>query len=201
MYSPVATALFSVRNGGKTTNGDIGRFPVTVGQSAAALKAFSQTNSAAAKPIRTILNNCSEIAKSDKIFNGLSKTVKFASKHVNPLIAASSGLKVALADKKDRKNTLISESGCIAGMLLGEGWMKKNLDGVLTKLTEKKCIPGGKWLPIIKGAAFVAGSVTASTIGQKIGKTAAKYCDKPLENTATTSETSPKVCTSMDVKA
>ena len=41
-YSNVATALFSVRNADKTTSGDIGRLPVTVGQGAAAVKAAAQ---------------------------------------------------------------------------------------------------------------------------------------------------------------
>lgn len=204
MYSPVATGLFCFRNGGKTTNGDIGRLPVTVGQGAAVLKSVSQSESIMAKPVQVVLENCSELAKSDKFFNGLTKTVKFASDHVNPLIVASSGLKVAFADKKDRKKTLITESGCLAGMFLGEGWMKGHLDGILKTLASKNILPGGKWLPIIKGILFVIGSITASTIGSKIGKKAAEYWDKPLcknakEDTAAASE--QNVYKPIDLKA
>ena len=180
MYSSVATGIFCLRNGGKTTNGDIGRLPVTVGQGAAALKAVGESESLFAKPVQTVLENCSELAKSDKFFNGVKKTVKFASDNVNPLIVASSGLKVLLAKKEDRKETIITESGCLAGMFLGEGWMKKNLDGILTSLASKNILPKGKWLPVIKGVLFVLGSITASTIGSKIGKKLAQHWDKPL---------------------
>ena len=177
MYSGVASGIFAIRNCDKTTNGDIGRLPVTVGQSAAVIKAGAQYNNAIAKPIKIILDTCDDIAKSDKVFNGLKKVVKFASDNVNPLIVASSGVKVALADKEDRKSTLITEAGTIAGMFLGEGWMKKHLDNILAKLPINK-----KWLPIVKGIVFVTGSISASTLGSKIGKKAAEYWDKPLVN-------------------
>ncbi len=177
MYSGVASGIFAIRNCDKTTNGDIGRLPVTVGQSAAVIKAGAQYNNAVAKPIKMILDTCDDIAKSDKVFNGLKKVVKFASDNVNPLIVASSGVKVVMADKEERKSTLITEAGTLAGMFLGEGWMKKHLDNILAKLPINK-----KWLPIVKGIVFVTGSISASTLGSKIGKKAAEYWDKPLVN-------------------
>ena len=201
MYSPVATGLFCIRNSGKTTGGDIGRLPVTVGQGAAALKAVGQSETIAAKPVQIIMENCSELAKSDKFFNGISKTVKFASDHVNPLIVASSGLKVAFAKKEERKKTIITEGGCLGGMFLGEGWMKKNLDGILNTLVSKKLLPGGKWLPVIKGILFVAGSITASTIGSKIGEKAAQYWDKPLTSQSETAQQEQKVYNPLNLKA
>lgn len=172
-YSNVATALFSVRNADKTTSGDIGRLPVTVGQGGAAIKAVSQLDN----PISRALSKGLNIAKSDKVVSKLGKVVKFASDNVNPLIVASSGLKVVLAEKEERRNTIISEAGCLAGMFLGEGLMKKHLDKVLTKLPIDK-----KFIPIIRGVIFVAGSIGSSTIGQKIGKKVAHYWDKPLVN-------------------
>ena len=142
MYSGVASGIFAIRNCDKTTNGDIGRLPVTVGQSAAVIKAGAQYNNAVAKPIKMILDTCDDIAKSDKVFNGLKKVVKFASDNVNPLIVASSGVKVVMADKEERKSTLITEAGTLAGMFLGEGWMKKHLDNILAKLPiNKKAFP------------------------------------------------------------
>ena len=60
-------------------------------------------------------------------------------------------------------------------MFLGEGWMKKNLAKYLDQLTVNK-----KWIPLIKGIVFVTGSISCSTIGQKIGKKIAQYWDKPL---------------------
>ena len=177
MYSGVASGIFAIRNCDKTTNGDIGRLPVTVGQSAAVIKAGAQYNNAVAKPIKMILDTCDDIAKSDKVFNGLKKVVKFASDNVNPLIVASSGVKVVMADKEERKSTLITEAGTLAGMFLGKGLMKKHLDNILEKLPINK-----KWLPIVKGIVFVTGSISASTLGSKIGKKAAEYWDKPLVN-------------------
>ena len=230
MYSGVASGIFAIRNCDKTTSGDIGRLPVSVGQGAAVIKAVAQYNNPiseqtkialntfddiaqsdklfnglsktvkfVSKQTKIVLNTFDDIAKSDKLFNGLSKAVKFASDNVNPLIVASSGLKVAMADKKERKSTLIAESGTLAGMFLGEGWMKKHLDGILAKTPI-----GKKWLPIIKGVTFVAGSITASTIGNKIGKKAAEYWDKPLVNTkdaAASENNSDKVYKPLDYKS
>lgn len=178
MFSPVATGLFCLRNGDKTASGDFGRLPVTVGQGAAVLKAGAEYNNPVSKGIKTFLDTSETIAKSDKFYRGLSKTVKFAADHVNPLIVASSGLKVALADKDERKDTIIKETGCLSAMFLGEGLMKKHMDKILVKLPV-----GKKWLPIIKGVAFVAGSIGSSTLGYKAGEIAAKYWDKPLVKT------------------
>lgn len=193
MYSGVATGIFAVRNAGKTTNENIGRLPVTVGQGAAVIKAGAQYNNAVSKQVNVVLKACDEVAKSDKIFGGLTKAVKFASDHVNPLIVASSGLNIALAE--DKKSTAIAETGCIAGMFLGEGWMKKNLDTVLNKLPVNK-----KWIPVIKGVTFVAGSITASTIGQKIGKKAAEYWDKPLVKTEKSDNNNENINKSINIK-
>jgi len=198
MYSGVATGIFAVRNAGKTAHENIGRLPVTVGQTASVIKAGAEYNNAISKQTKTVLNTCSEIAKTDKVFNGLAKAVKFASDNVNPLIVVSSGLNVAMAKKEDRKKTLISEIGCIAGMFAGEGWMKKNLDKYLAKLPINK-----KWIPIIKGVTFVAGSITSSTIGQKIGKKFAQYWEKPLvQNTEPKTNVQPQnLHKSIDIKA
>ena len=140
MYSGVASGIFAIRNCEKTTNGDIGRLPVSIGQTAGVLKASAQYNNALSKQAKVVLNTFDEIAKSDKLFKGLTKVVNFAADNVNPLIVASSGVKVAMADKEERKNTLITETGTLAGMFLGEGWMKKHLDGILDQLPiNKKC--------------------------------------------------------------
>lgn len=199
MYSGVATGIFAIRNAGKTANENIGRLPVTIGQTASVIKAGAEYNNAVSKQAKVVLNTCSEIAKTDKVFKGLTKAVKFASDHVNPLIVVSSGLNVAMAKKEERKKTIISEAGCLIGMFAGEGWMKKNLDKYLNKLPINK-----KWIPIIKGVLFVAGSITSSTIGQKIGKKVADNWDKPLSNPqqAANEKTAQKnVYSPMNIKA
>lgn len=194
-YSNVGAAIFTLRNADKTTSGDIGRLPVTIGQSTTVVKAVTQLDNPLSKALSKGLNYIG----SDKVVSKLGKAAKFASDNVNPLIVASSGLKVALADKEDRKKTLITESGCLAGMFLGEGLMKKHLD----KILEKTSI-GKKWLPVVKGIVFVTGSITASTIGQKIGKKVAQYWDKPLvktEQKENIQNNSQKAYTPMNIKA
>lgn len=175
MYSGIATGLFAIRNCNKTTNGDVGRLPVTVGQTASVLKAGAQYNNALSRQAKVVINTCEQIAKTDKLFNGVSKIVKFASDNVNPLIAASSGVKVILAD--DKKSAFLTEGGCIAGMFLGEGWMKKNLEGLLTSMKIT-----GKWAPVVKGVLFVAGSIGASTLGSKIGENIAEQLKTPEQS-------------------
>lgn len=197
MFSPVATTIFCVRNGDKTASGDFGRLPVTVGQGAAVIKAGAEYNNPISKGLKTFLNTSETIAKSDKFYRGLSKTVKFAADNVNPLIVASSGLKVLLADKEERKDTIIKESVGLSAMFLGEGLMKKHMDKVLTKLPV-----GKKWIPIIKGIAFVAGSIGASTLGYKAGEKIAQYWDKPLvSKLQDTKEFSEPVSNGVNIKA
>ena len=79
-----------------------------------------------------------------------------------------------MAKKEDRQKTLITEGGCLAGMFLAEGWMKKNLVGILDKLPIT-----GKWKPIIKGLIFISGSIGFSTLGSKIGEKVADIVDIP----------------------
>ena len=61
-----------------------------------------------------------------------------------------------------------------------------------------------KWIPIIKGVVFVAGSITSSSIGQKIGKKIAEYWDKPIsqQNTPLVKQYNNTQCyKNLDIKA
>lgn len=169
-FSPVATFAFVGTNYNKVANGDWTRYPVLGGQcinaAESTVQAVAKESSVFANAYGKAANGLSNLAKSDKVFNGVSKIVKFLKNNINPLIVASGVTKVALAKKEDREKTIYSEGGMITGMFLGEGWMKGHLDKVvLSKLPISK-----KWLPVVRGTLFVAGSLTASTIGQKIGK-------------------------------
>lgn len=177
-FSPIATYAFVGTNYNKVASGDWTRYPVLGGQCVNALQATVETaakhSTKAAHVADEATSIFSNLAKSDKVFNGLSKTVKFVKNNINPLIVASGATKVILAKKEDREKTLFSEGAMILGMFAGEGWMKKNLDKVvLSKLPIDK-----KWAPIVKGVLFVAGSITASTIGQKIGEAVFAKIDK-----------------------
>jgi len=169
-FSPVATYAFVGTNYNKVAGGDWTRYPVLSGQCINAAESTAQTIakecSIFANTYNKVSSKLNTLAKSDKVFNGVSKTVKFVKNNINPLIVASGVTKVALAKKEDREKTFFSEGAMIAGMFAGEGWMKKNLEKVvLSKLPVSK-----KWMPVVKGTLFVAGSLTSSAIGQKIGQ-------------------------------
>jgi len=181
-YSPVATFGFVGTNYNKVSGGDWTRYPVLGGQCANALE-YSVNTCAEKSSIFAGLktkaaSKFSSLAKSDKVFNGIFKSVKFVQNNINPLIVVSGITKVALAKKEDREKTFFSEGGMIAGMFLGEGWMKKNLEPkVLSKLPVSK-----KWAPVVKGVLFVAGSLLASTIGQTAGEAGFKLLEKNRRN-------------------
>jgi hypothetical protein len=174
------------------------RIPVLTGQCFNALDEGLKI----AKKEETVKKTVDTIAKSDKLFNYSTKVINFVRKNINPLIVVSSTTKVVLAKKEDREKTFFNEAGCVAGMFIGEGWMKKNLNKYLEKLPIEK-----KWLPIIEGVVFVCGSLTSSTIGQKIGNKLSQYWNVPLgkaEREAKAQQmksTSDEVYAPMDVKA
>lgn len=174
MYSSLATGIFAIRSGNKAIEGDPGRVPITFVQGASVLKAAARYNNKFSNTIRSAFDVCDEIAKTDKLFSGLTKVVKFASEHVNPLIAAVSGIKVICAD--DKKTALLTEGGCVAGMMIGEGIMKKHLEGILSGLKIS-----GKWSALLKGLIFVTGSISSSTLGHKIGGYIAEQFITPEE--------------------
>lgn len=171
-FSDVATVGFAIRNVDKTTSGDLGRLPVAVGQTVNAIKAGAEYNSFLKRGVNVV----KKVAESDSVFKGISKGVKFVSNNINPLIVVSSGYNILTAKKEERKKTLFAEAGCIAGMFLGEGWMKKNLNSIIEKLPVSN-----KWKPVIKGLIFIGGSIGSSTIGQMLTEKAYKYWDKPLK--------------------
>lgn len=165
-FSGVATGIFSIRNANRTSNGEYGRLPVTVGQITNTVKEVAHQANVFGKGARGLLNTAEEIAKYDKICNKVLKAVKFASNNVNPLIVCSSGLNVVMAE--DKKSSIIEEAGCLTGMFACEGFMKKHLNKLVNAIPVDK-----KMRAIIKGLIFVSGSIGGSTIGRKAGEKAA----------------------------
>jgi hypothetical protein len=159
-----STVLFFLRNGNRAQNGEGGRGFVAIGQGAKVVKQICEYDNIFGKSAKSAVNAFKTVAQNDKVFNGISKGVKFASENVNPLIVVSSGINVLTSE--DKQSTVIAEAGNLAAMFAMEGWMKKNLDNVLKNLPINK-----KWMPIVRGIAFVIGSIGASTIGYKIAKT------------------------------
>ena len=171
----VANILFTIRNGNRTQNGEGGRGLVTVGQAAKFFKQVKNYDNVFGDVTKSAINAFSRISENDKAFRYLSKGVKFASENINPLICVSSGINVLTSD--DKQSAVIAETGNLAGMFAMEGWMKKHLDGIIEKLPISK-----KWKPIVRGIAFVCGSIGASTICYNIGKKAAAKLKEVNEN-------------------
>ncbi len=186
-----ASVGFTYTNANKAASGDLGRLPVAIGQAAAVTKSVAQMKNPASQGLNTVL----EIAKTDPVARRLGKIATFASEHVNPLIVASSGFKVLTASKEERKKTFWTEGGCLAGMFIGEGYMKRgHLDNAIAKLPIN-----AKWKPLVRGLVFIAGSITASTIGQTIGSVIANWnATKPKQ---VSQENVQKVYIPMSVKA
>ncbi len=159
-----STVLFFLRNGNRAQNGEGGRGFVAIGQGAKVVEQICEYDNILGKSAKSAVNALKTVAQNDKVFNGISKGVKFASENVNPLIVVSSGINVLTSE--DKQSTVIAEAGNLAAMFAMEGWMKKNLDNVLKNLPINK-----KWMPIVRGIVFVIGSIGASTIGYKIAKT------------------------------
>lgn len=162
----VANILFTIRNGNRAQNGEGGRGLVTVGQAAKFFKQVKDYDNVFGDMTKSAISAFSKISENDKTFRYISKGVKFASENVNPLICVSSGINVLTSE--DKQSTVIAEAGNLAGMFAMEGWMKKHLDGIVEKLPISK-----KWKPIVRGIAFVLGSIGASTLCYNIGKKAA----------------------------
>lgn len=159
----LSTLLFFLRNSNRAQNGEGGRGFVAIGQGAKVVKQICEYDNIFSRGAKSAVNAFNTIAKNDKVFNGISKGVKFASENVNPLIVVSSGINVLTSD--DKQSTIIAEAGNLAGMFAVEAWMKKNLDKVLANMPINK-----KWMPIVRGITFVIGSIGTSTICYKIGK-------------------------------
>jgi len=95
------------------------------------------------------------------------------------LICVSSGIDVLMA--KDKESALVENAGALGGMFAVEALMKKHLDDVVkikgidkiaesvmkysTKNKYTKAIPA-----MIHGVAFVIGSCTGYSVGQKFGQ-------------------------------
>lgn len=167
----IANMLFFMRNGKRAQEGEGGRSVVAVAQGVKFFKQVSKYDNIFAKGAKGALKAFNAISENDKIFNSLSKGMKFASSNVNTLISLSSGLNVLTS--KDKQYTFIAESGNLAGMFICERWMKKHLDKIIDKIPINK-----KWKPIIRGILFVSGSIGGSTLGYKLAKSGADKLKK-----------------------
>ena len=196
MFSPVASGIFAFRNVGKVENGEVGRAPVVVGQFAGVMKEISKYDNTIAMGAKNALNVFKDIAGDSKALQCTGKVVNFFSNNINPLIVASSVLKVANAE--DKELVFREELGSLGFMFLGESLVAKNYDKIANSKTVTEALEtaskskafssifktiaknnwGGKIGSIIKGLAFVTGSIGSSCLGLELTRSLLKRTDR-----------------------
>lgn len=195
MFSPVASTIFAFRNAEKTKNGDVGRSVVTVGQGVGVFKEVAKYDNIFAAGAKGALDAFNTMAKENKALNYAGKCLKFTADNVNPLICASGVLKVAMSD--DKVHDGVVEATALAGMFAGEALMKDNFNNffnetsfkniaqkaidknILTDFAElvQKSKYTGKVASVLKGVAFVMGSIGSYALAQKVGE---KYANNVM---------------------
>ena len=200
MSNAFASAVFLVRNTDKVNHGDISRAPVVVAQTGGLINKVSQIDSSIGQTTNTAVE---ALDKSAKIPFGAS-ALNTAGKLVNPLIIASSGVKVLTSD--DKEKTIFEEAGALGGMFAAEGFMKnKEVQKVVHTAADDVIRLGmekiGKFIKpvgeaaknsnnkfvkiataIISGAAFVGASIFGYNTGKEIGQKALNTKHKLFDN-------------------
>lgn len=189
MSNVVSSTIFAVRNVDKFENGDIGRLPVASAQFINVFNNISKYNATIAKGTEGALKIFNSLAEHSKFVDYTGKAVTWATKNVNPMICASGGLKVLMAE--DKPKAAVVETTSLATMFAGEKLMKTAILDVImdskpvnsavnglknAKITKplmnmiSKYNAGGKLGAIARGVMFVGASIASYSVGQKIGE-------------------------------
>lgn len=177
--SVVSSAIFGARSVDKTwTQGDPTRALIAAGQFEKVGAYVTKLDNELGKSAKSAADALKIASKNEKLLEYAGKVVNFASKNVNPLICVSAGYRVLTAD--DTQTALIQNATGLGAMFGVEHLMKKHLDDI----PKMKCMQGvskkvmefatkhkmeGKLPAIIHGVAFVVGSCTAYSLGDKFG--------------------------------
>ncbi|MDR1168488.1 MAG: hypothetical protein LBK53_06350 [Heliobacteriaceae bacterium] len=203
MCNAIASIIFAGRNYDKTKSGEVGRAPVFLFQTAKVVDAALKYDSKIAKNAVSVFNR---LAGQSKVLDYTGKALKWGMNNINPLICASGGLKTLMSD--DKLTTGITETGALATMFAGEAVMKCIVNSSAVKNSIQKASKlkllkplfnfikkgkfGGKAAAILKGAAFVAASVSAYSLGHYLASDVAKEINSSLGRNVQKSEKSPK---------
>lgn len=179
MSNPVSSAIFCVRNIDKAeTQSKPTRGYIAAGQGAKVIDYVAKLDNKVGKTAKTALEALQKVARNEKLVEYAGKAIDFASKNINPLICFSAGMDVLTSD--DKESALVTNATALGAMFGVEHLMKKHLDeipkmdfmkGISEKVMkfakENKC--EGKLPAILHGVAFVIGSCTAYSVGEKFG--------------------------------
>lgn len=183
----VSTTLFCAKNLNNVGNGHDSKWLPASGQLAKLGKEINKYDNAISRGTKSAVDALKGVVKNEKVFEYAGKAIDLASKSINPLICASAGVDVLMAD--DKESALITNTAAVASMFAVEGLMKKHLKNTLKDVSEIKGMDkiteevmrsaskykhGGKLPAIIEGATFVLGSGLAYNFGQKFGSLVAK---------------------------
>lgn len=179
MSNIVSSTIFCARNIDKAENQDkVGRWAVAVGQGKKVIDYVRTLDNELGKNTNALIHDIKVVSEQEKLLEYTGKAINFASKKVNPLIIMSSGLDVLTAE--DKKSALVKNTTALSAMFAVEHLMKNHLDDVtkikgIDKVAKKVAEFGmkhnceGKLGALIHGVAFVVGSCTAYSVGDKFG--------------------------------
>lgn len=179
MSNIVSSTIFCARNVEKAeSENKVGRWAVAVGQSKKVIDYVRTLDNELGKSTNKAVTSLKTFSHQEKLLDAAGKAVNFASKNINPLICVSSGLDVLMAD--DKQSALITTGSALGAMFAVENLMKKHLDEIpkikgIDKIAQKvmdfaaKHGCKGKAGAIVHGVAFVVGSCTAYSVGEKFG--------------------------------
>lgn len=177
--SIVSSAVFGVRNYNKGNDGHVVRYAVAAGQAKKVIDYVSQLDNVVGKTTKTATEAFGVASKGSIFLEGCGNVAKFSSTHINPLIVASAIVDVANSENKTE--TAVVSATSLGTMFACEKFMKKHLKDIpklkcFEKITEivTKATKGTKYgkyvAPVLEGLAFVVGSCTAYSVGEKFGK-------------------------------
>ena len=186
----VSSAVFGVRNYNKGNDGHVVRYAVAAGQAKKVIDYVSQLDNVVGQTAKTATQALGAVSKESIFLEGCGNVAKFSSSHINPLIIASAI--VDIANSENKAETAVVSATSLGAMFACEKFMKQHLKdipklecfkGIAKAITNAtKGTKYGKYVgPVLEGLAFVVGSCTAYSIGEKFGKTLIGKSDNSVQ--------------------
>ncbi len=175
MGNLVSSAIFSCRSGNQAVDGNAPRAITCVAQGVNAAEGYAKSGLAGSKAAGAFVSNIDKMAKEDSIWGKTFKGVKWAQTHVNPIIGACAGIKIAMAD--DKEKALCTEVPGFLGMLAAESGFKalqetKAVKTFMENITKSAGKHGKVAAALLEGVSFAAASIGGYTAASKIGECA-----------------------------
>lgn len=173
MGNGISSVIFSIRSGDKAINGDKGRTAICFAQAGNAVEAYAQTGFTGSKAAGQAVSYIDNLAKAETIWGKGAKCFKWIQGHINPMIGIFTGIKIAVAD--DKEKAFCVEVPGFMGMVASENAFKKlQKTDFVKNLLGKVAARGGKKGKIcaaaIEGLGFAAASIGGYMIASKAGE-------------------------------